>query len=240
MTANATPFATLRAMRPARPARLAHLAAGAALTLCVLAGAPALAQEHEGDGAAAEGEAHEGEHGGPVTLEGILHNPEFWTAALNFSLLVVLLRRFGKAPLADFLSGRRKQMEQAINEAAAAKAAAEGRLKEYNDRLAQLDQELAKLRADLVAAGEEDKKRIVADAEENARRTKRETEALVDQHAKQLVSQVRSDLIDAAVAAAEQLVRAQIGPADQQRLADSYRQQIAAAPRATRGGGMPS
>jgi F-type H+-transporting ATPase subunit b len=117
-------------------------------------------------------------------------------------------------------------MQLAIDEAAEAKRAAEAKLKEYNDRLAQLDSELAKLRSDLVAAGEEDKKRIVAEAEETAQRMKRETEALIDQHSKQLVTQVRREMVDAAVAASEKLVRERLGASDQQRLADAYRQQV--------------
>jgi len=167
------------------------------------------------------------EHHGLVTLHEILSNPEFWAAALNFSLLVFLLVRFGRAPINDFLSTRRRAMQQAINEAAEAKAKAEAKLKEYTDRLAQLDSEMAKLRADLMAAAEEDKKRIVAEAEEAARRMKVETDALIDQHAKALSAQVRRELVDGAIATAERLLREKITAADQQQLADAFRQQVA-------------
>ena len=214
------------------------------LVCLALLGTPAWALAEGDDEAAGEAAAEEGHaaghHGGPLNFADVLHNPELWTAALNFTLLLVLLRRFGKAPLRDFLVGRRKQMEQAINEAAEAKRAAEKKLEEYNGRLAQLDSELAKLRADLVAAGEEDKKRIVAEAEETAHRTKRETEALVDQHAKQLLTDVRHEMVEAAVAAAESLVRQKLAPADQERLADAYKQRIASQPSKARSGGLPS
>ena len=45
-----------------------------------------------------------------------------------------------------------------------------GRLQGIHGALAQLDQELAKLRSDIERAAEEDKQRILAEAEENARR----------------------------------------------------------------------
>jgi F-type H+-transporting ATPase subunit b len=170
-----------------------------------------------------------GHHGGPLHLDHIIHNPEFWTAVLNFSLLVFLLVKFGRAPIRDFLGGRRREMERAINEAAEAKAKAEAKLKEYTDRLSQLDSEMAKLRADLVAAGEDDKKRIVADAEETARRMKIETDALIDQHAKALSAQVRRELVDGAIATAERLLREKITAADQQQLADEFRKEISGA-----------
>ena len=167
-----------------------------------------------------------GHHGGPLHIDHIIHNPEFWTAVLNFSLLVFLLVKFGRAPIRDFLGGRRREMERAINEAAEAKAKAEAKLKEYTDRLGQLDSEMAKLRADLAAAAEEDKKRIVAEAEETARRMKIETDALIDQHAKALSAQVRRDLVDGAIATAERLLREKITAADQQQLADEFRRDI--------------
>ena len=206
----------------------------------LLLGSPALAlaQEHAEEEAAEEVE--HGHHGGPLSLEQVLHDPQLWVATLNFTLLVLLLVRFGKAPIHDFLVGRRKQMEQAINEAAEAKRAAEKKLAEYNERLAQLDTEMAKLRADLIAAGEEDKKRIVAEAEEVAVRTKRETESLVDQHAKQLLTDVRHEIVEAALAAAESLVRQKLAPADQERLADAYSQRIASKTGGARSGGLPS
>jgi F-type H+-transporting ATPase subunit b len=169
------------------------------------------------------------EHHELLTLHDVITNPQFLAAVINFTLLVFLLVRFGRAPINDFLSNRRKQMEQAINEAAAAKAKAEAKLKEYSDRLGQLDSEMAKLRADLVAAGEEDKKRIVAEAEESARRMKVETEALIDQHAKALSAQVRRELVDGAIATAERLLREKITAADQQQLAEAFRSQVATA-----------
>jgi F-type H+-transporting ATPase subunit b len=184
-----------------------------------------------------EDEAHEaveeledqhagGHHGGPLHVEQVIRNPEFWTAVLNFSLLIFLLVKFGRKPIREFLGSRRGEMERAINEAAEAKAKAEAKLKEYTDRLGQLDTEMAKLRADLTAAAEEDKKRIVAEAEESARRMKIETDALIDQHAKALSAQVRRELVDGAIATAGRLLREQITAADQQQLANEFRKDI--------------
>ena len=199
---------------------------------CVLATAVPAAQaqgEHEAHEAVEElEEEHHSDphHGGPLHIDHIIHNGEFWTAVLNFSLLMFLLVKFGRKPIREFLGGRRAEMERAINEAAQAKAAAEAKLKEYNDRLGQLDSEMAKLKADLTASAEEDKKRIVAEAEETARRMKIETEALIDQHAKALSAQVRRELVDGAIATAERLLREKITSADQQQLADAFRREV--------------
>lgn len=184
-----------------------------------------------------EGEHGGAHHGGPLHLDHIIHNPQFWTAVLNFTLLMIVLLKFGRAPIRDFLGKRRGDMERAINEAAQAKAAAEAKLAEYTARLGQLDSEMAKLKADLTASAEEDKKRIVAEAEEAARRGKIETEALIDQHAKALSAQVRRELVDGAIAAAEKLLREKITAADQQQLADAFRGQLGNAAKDTSLGG---
>jgi F-type H+-transporting ATPase subunit b len=199
-----------------------------ALFLAAAAAAPAvvLADEHEAAEEAGE-EAHgEGHHGGPLHFRDVL-TPEFGAAAINFALLVILLVRFGKRPVGSFLGDRRRIMERSMNEAAEAKAKAEAVHKEYTARLAQLDTELKKLRDDIARSAEEDKKQIIADAEETARRLRGETEALIDQHRKGLTADVRREVVEAAVAAAEQALRGAVTPGDQQRLADVYAQRVA-------------
>jgi F-type H+-transporting ATPase subunit b len=201
-----------------------------AFAAVVLAAVPAARAEGEDEAHEAveelEGQHSGGHHGGALHLDDVIRNPEFWTAVLNFSLLMFLLVKFGRKPIREFLGSRRGEMERAINEAAEAKAKAEAKLKEYTDRLGQLDAEMAKLKADLTAAAEEDKKRTVAEAEETARRMKIETEALIDQHAKALSAQVRRELVDGAIATAERLLREQITAADQQQLANEFRRDI--------------
>jgi F-type H+-transporting ATPase subunit b len=117
-------------------------------------------------------------------------------------------------------------MERSMNEAAEMKQKAEARFKEYSDRLAQLDTELGKLKSDIAAAAEADKKQIVAEAEENARRLKRETESLIEQYSKQLSANVRREVVEAALVAAEQRLRAAITDTDQERLADGFKRRL--------------
>jgi F-type H+-transporting ATPase subunit b len=190
-----------------------------ALTLLSAAAPAAVRADEEG----AEG-AHSVQLRDIVSLE----NKPFWAAIINFALLAYLLRRFGAKPLREFLVGRRGEIERAMAEAGAMKQKAEAKYKEYTDRLATLDQELAKLRSDIERAAEDDKRKIVADAEETARRLKRETESLIEQHAKALTSTVRDEMVGAAVAAAEKLLLETLTDSDQQRLAQTYNQEIAA------------
>jgi F-type H+-transporting ATPase subunit b len=205
---------------------------GAARILVVLAltvaSAPALAvAQSDDEGAAAEHAG--GEHEGG--LRGMFSNTSFLAALVNFGLLIWILRKFGREPLSKFLVARRDEMAREMSAAAEMKAKAEAVFKEYTARLAQLDTELAKLRSDIERGADEDKQRIVADAEENTRRLKRETESLIDQYGKQLSASVRREMVEAAVAAAEKILRENIGDADQQRLAERYDERIKDGPR---------
>lgn len=187
--------------------------------------------------ALAEGGGHGGGHGQPLRLVDIVtgeDSVQFWGAVFNWLLLVLILVVFAAKPLRAFLGARRGAMEDAIREAAAAKAQAQARYEEYSARLAQLDQELARLRSDIERAAEEDRQHILQEAEQAATRLKRDTETLVRQHAEALERQVRGEVVTAAVAAAERVLRESIQPDDQRRLADAYREEVARG-RAARG-----
>jgi len=181
--------------------------------MCLITPALALA---EGDGG----------HGGPVTIQGILHDTHFWAAVINFTLLLLVLRKLGGKGISEFLKTRRATMEASINEAAEIKAKAEAKHQEYTARLATLDAEMNKLKTDLEAAAVADSKRITAEAEETAKRARVETESLIEQHAQALASEVRREVVEAAVLAAQQVIAQSVNGGDQQKLADGFRQRI--------------
>src|SRR6476659_2193043 len=86
--------------------------------------APAFAAAQE-DEAAAEHEAGEGGHEHEHSLRGMFANQSFLAALINFTLLIIVLRKLGKQPLSDFLKSRRGEMEKNMAAAAEMKAKAE-------------------------------------------------------------------------------------------------------------------
>ncbi|MDD9938886.1 MAG: ATP synthase F0 subunit B [Myxococcales bacterium] len=150
----------------------------------------------------------------------------FLGSIINFGLLAFVLWKFAHKPFGSFLKTRRSEMEEAIKEASEMKEKAEARYKEYTERLGTLDQELKKLKDDIERAAEEDKKKIMAAADESTKRLKVETESLIEQHAAALGQSVRREVVQAAVDAAEELLTKQIGAHDQQRLADDFKQRV--------------
>lgn len=185
-----------------------------ALPLAALLLAPALAL-------AVDGEAHaeHGEHGWDST--GLI------ASFVNFAVLVGVFVYLFKGKLASFLKERKASVEQALSEAARLKAEAEAKHKEYTQRLAQLDQELAMIKREMVAAGVKERDRIVAEAEQKAARMRREAEFIIEQHVKQLRSDLSRETAEAAVQAAEALLLTSTTNHDQQRIAQEYLSDLA-------------
>ena len=193
--------------------------------------APQLAQAdtgHAEEAVEAEHTGH-GAHGGKLTLKEIAtgeHALEFWGSVVNFTLLVFLIVRMGRKPVAAFLGTRREGIERGISEAAAVKSAAEAAFNTYTERMKSLDAELAKLRKDVAEAAERDRTRIVAEANESVARLKAETDSLVQRQAEQLEAQIRREVVEAAAEAAEKAARELSTPEDQQRLAESFMREL--------------
>lgn len=178
----------------------------------------------------AEEEAGHGAHHGHLTFREVMTGHEawqFWGSVVNFLLLVVLIVKFSKRPVKNFLEDRRESIDRGIREAAEVKAKAQAVYDEYTERMKTLDQELNKLRSDIANAAAQDRARIVADAEETARRVKVETEALVARQAEQLEAEIRREVVEAAVDAAERAVREALTADDQRRLADAFARELA-------------
>lgn len=151
----------------------------------------------------------------------------FWQL-VNFSVVVAVLVVFGRKPLAAFLATRRKNVAEALEEAQRLKADAEAKEKEFRGRLERLNEEIDELRKEMIKAGEAERDRIVADAEAKAARMRRETEFVIDQQMKQLRVDLTKEAVEAAVAAAQEVLARETGAADQERLSKIYLERLAA------------
>ncbi len=178
----------------------------------------------EQEGAGDVGAEHEGAHLDGLTLA---------QQILNFAALGFVLVWFGGKAINKALLARHQQLKSELASAAEAKASAEKRLAVQEKRLAALEQEIASIRAGIKEEAESEKARLIALAEERAKRIKDETSFLLDQQVKEAELQLRREAGKAAVDLAEQLVRRSMGPADQQRMVDTFVGDVATPPRRT-------
>jgi len=157
-----------------------------------------------------------------LTFKGLLSSREFQGTLVNFGALVLLfawvIRKKGNPALAE----RRKQVEAELEEAQRLRAEAEKRHMEAATRLEKLDQEMVAIRAEMVKAGEAERDRIVAQAEEKAARMRKDTNFLIEQQIKQLREDLTREAASAAVMAAQELLQQSTTDSDQDRLAEAY------------------
>ena len=195
----------------------------------------ALAQENDrpvaGEAHEAAGEA-QGEHEAP-SISGKTLAFQF----LNFAVLVFLLVKFGGPAVSKALQARSQQIKTDLASAAELRAAAQARFEQQEKRLASLEQEIAAITASIKQEAEAEKARLIATAEERARRIREESEFIIEQQVKQAEEDLRREVAAAAVALAEKIVRTQMGAGDQQRLIDSFVGDIASP--STRTNGTP-
>lgn len=191
--------------QPAKTAPAPHAAAEAA---------PAA---HEGP-AEAEGE-------GPASMNWTEfggETPPYIAMLINFGILAAGYYLLGRKPIAAGLQARRDTIVKDIEEAQRMKHEAEARARVYQSKLETLEVELQRARESLVGAGEAEKERIVREAEAKAERIRKDAEFLIEQELKQIRGNLWRETVEAAVLAAEDLLKKRVTPADQERLAEDY------------------
>ncbi len=159
---------------------------------------------------------------------------------LNAAILFFIYYRAGKKPIADGLQARHDTVAKDLAESAKIKAEAEARLAEYTTRLETLEEELQRIKGDIIKAGEGERARIVKEAEEKAERMKKDATFLLDQEMKQLRLDMIAFTVEAASTAAEQVLKSRIGASDHERLADEYVKQLSQSPPSQSLGASPA
>lgn len=141
---------------------------------------------------------------------------------LNFGVLLFILIKFGGPPIVKALAARHEHLKGELAAAAEARTAALARLEQQERRLAALEQEIVEIRNGVQREAQAEKARLIALAEERARRIREETTFALDQQIKEAEVRLRREVGRAAVDLAEQMVRRSMDARDQQRLVDAF------------------
>jgi F-type H+-transporting ATPase subunit b len=206
--------------------RLRAYAFWGATVIFALAPAGVRAEHEPGHEAAHEGGEHAaehagGEHGGGEH-EASLDTGKLVFQLINFAVLAGVLGWFGGRAVNKALLERHKQLKADLVAASEARAAAERRAAEQEKRLASLETEIEAIRVGIKQEAEQEKQRLIAAAEERAKRIGDETKFLLDQQVKEAEATLKREVAEAAVKIAEALVTKSLTGADQQRLVDTF------------------
>lgn len=208
---------------------------GAALVVAVLSlfSTAVFAQEHAPAPAAAEHAqpAAEGEHA--AEAEGGHHKQSIgemimgmgWPVA-NFMIFLGVIYYFGNGPLKEYLATRSQSIRKDLVDAAALKASATAQLATIEQKLQALPGELTALRsrgADEIASEE---KRIAAAAQADRERLLEQTRREIDLQVRLAKKDLLEHAADLSVQLATERIKKETTPADQDRLVDTYLNQV--------------
>ena len=145
---------------------------------------------------------------------------------INFAVLFFLLYKFIKRPLVNAVRDRHQVLRSTWEEAKRAKELWEAKYKEYEDRLKRLDEEMERVRQEVLAEAERERERIIKEAEAAAERIRQQAKVAIEQELKMAERRLIEEVADMTVRLAEGMIKEKITPADHERMVDEYMEKI--------------
>lgn len=145
---------------------------------------------------------------------------------VNFSLFVWLLARYVWPQVRLWLRERHTTVVQELEAAAQARREAEELRRQWEQRLAQLDEEIARLRQQVEADLARERERVLQQAQRAAEAIRRDAERTVAAEMRRMEEELRAELVQQAMVIARDLIRRHWSAADQARAVDEFLRQV--------------
>ncbi len=156
--------------------------------------------------------AEEGEHGS-------VFKDYIWKI-INFLILAVILFKFAKKPLQNFLQKRTELIEKTLNEAKEAKEAATKALKEVEERLKVKDSEIAAIMAAAKKSGEHEKEAIIAESDKLRDKILEQAKTNIEYELKHAKEAIKAEAVELAMELAEKKLKDKLTKEEQEKLLD--------------------
>jgi F-type H+-transporting ATPase subunit b len=148
--------------------------------------------------------------------------PPFGFALINFFIFLGVMGRLAWKPLQKFVRDRHDGIAKDLDAAAKLRAEAEAQLKQYEAKIAGINVEIDTLLAQIHKEAEQEKARIIAAAEADAKRLRDEAERQIQTEIEAARRELRRGVIEAAVTAADEALKKNIAADDQRKMAERY------------------
>jgi F-type H+-transporting ATPase subunit b len=151
------------------------------------------------------------------------HTPlwkEYMWKILNFLLLFVVLYKFAKKPLADFLQKRSETIAKTLQEAKAAREAAEKALREVEGRLKTKDAEIEAIIAAAKRSGELERNTIIEESVRLKEKIVEQAKTNIEFELKQAKEIIKAEAVELAMELAEKKLKERLTIDEQERLLD--------------------
>ncbi|MCE5256552.1 MAG: F0F1 ATP synthase subunit B [Spirochaetaceae bacterium] len=143
---------------------------------------------------------------------------DFFLRLGNFVILLAVLIKLLKKPIAGFFSKRHEDIQSLLAELETKRREAEKKSAEYKAKLTALEDETKKIVSELIAEGEAEKAKIIAAAHAQAEYLKQQAQIAIQQEIKAAKESLRGEIAELSVAEAEKILREKLFADDQERL----------------------
>ena len=144
---------------------------------------------------------------------------------VNFFLLMYLLKRFLYQPLLTIMKNREKKIKEGLDNA----RKAEKRIAEVEEKVkAQLEKtsrEADRILAKAHTEGEEQKEDLVREAKEEIIKWKEETKSLLKKEKERIITEIREETGEIAIAIAGKIIKEKISAQDKQKLLSEIKEE---------------
>ncbi|MBK9071952.1 MAG: ATP synthase F0 subunit B [Myxococcales bacterium] len=175
-----------------------------------------------------DGKMGEGDHAEPLTggeKETPMSAP-FIFALVNFAILLWILGAKAWPVVQKLAADRSDGIKSALDEARVLREAAQAKLAEYDAKLAASAADMDKLVADMKADAENEKRRILAAADEQAAAMKKDVEQRIAAEITRARTELQREVAVAAAAAAETMLRSAASAGDQTALVAQFQKDL--------------
>jgi len=148
---------------------------------------------------------------------------DFLYRLFNFAILVGGLAYFVAKPLKNALAGRREGIEEELKKAREAAEHAELRFAEYDAKLTSAEEEIEQIKIDIRNEAEQEKQRIIAEAEEMAAKIKEDSGKTAEHEIEKARLVLRQEAAELAVELAKDILKDSFNREDQARLVEEYK-----------------
>jgi F-type H+-transporting ATPase subunit b len=146
---------------------------------------------------------------------------------LNFSLLVIILFVvIRKTAIKDFFSARREEIRKNFDSLKADRDSAEARYRELEEKLKEFEAKKKEIIDQFKEEGIEEKKRIIADAEERAKQILNQADLTIEREIRAAGERLKLEMVDVAARKAEEIIAKEIKDSDQDNLVDEFIERV--------------
>ena len=142
-----------------------------------------------------------------------------WTL-VSFAITLYILKRYAFGPIQKLIDDRRERIRQSVEEADRVRDEARALLEEHKALIGQARADAEGILAEARRIADAQQQRMREETEEDRKRRLEETERQIQQATVQALAEIRLEVANQALLAAEKITRGALTDKDQQRLID--------------------